>query len=346
MIITVNASRSYDVIVDKNVLPSCGKIFRKLFDVCKIALIVDSNVDRIYSSPVVESLKKENYDVYKFVFKAGEKSKNLSVFGDIQNFLSRNSFSRSDVIVALGGGVAGDLAGFCAATYMRGIRYVQIPTTLLAAIDASVGGKTAIDTVYGKNLIGAFHQPSLVISDTDTFKSLPCDVVADGMGEFAKYALLIGGEFADKIDNNAFCVSDMVSDCVAFKKNIVECDEFERGERKLLNLGHTIAHAIEKIENYTISHGKAVAIGLNAISYSCMRNGICSEECYNEVAVILKNCGVFYDFDYDVSEIISVMKSDKKRINDGISLVLIKSVGNIFVKNMNMSEAEAFLCRS
>lgn len=345
MIIKIDASRSYDVIIDKNIISSCGLFFRKLFSRCKVALITDSNVDKLYSSSVVCSLESENYKVYKYVFEAGEQSKNLSVFSDIQNFLTENSFTRTDIIVALGGGVAGDIAGFCAATYMRGIRYVQIPTTLLAAIDSSVGGKTAVNTEYGKNLIGAFHQPSLVIVDTDTFDSLPQNVFADGMGEFAKYALLIGGSFAERIKNNSFSVSDMISDCIIYKSNIVKRDEYETGERKLLNLGHTIAHAIEKIENYTVSHGKAVAIGLNEITYLCMRNGICSEESYNDIVAILKNCGVHYSFDYDMTDIISAMKSDKKRTDDGISLILIKSAGNVFIKNMTISDAEEFLCR-
>ena len=173
MKITVNASKKYDVVIGKNLLSSCGELVRSVVDSGKAVVITDSNVDKLYSSCVIESLKANGFEVSKFVFQAGEKSKNLTNYAKILSFLAKSSTMRGDVIVALGGGVVGDLAGFVAATYLRGIRYIQVPTSLLAMVDSSVGGKTAIDLPAGKNLVGAFCQPKLVLCDIDTLGTLP-----------------------------------------------------------------------------------------------------------------------------------------------------------------------------
>ena len=188
--IRVNASKSYDVIIDRDLLSQSGEMIKKVISPCKIALITDDVVDSLYSSIVIKSIESAGFKVVKFVFNHGEQSKNINVYGQILSFMAENQLTRTDAVVALGGGVVGDMAGFCSATFLRGISYVQIPTTLLAQIDSSVGGKTAIDLPQGKNLVGAFKQPSLVICDVDTLKTLPDVIYKDGMGEAVKYACL------------------------------------------------------------------------------------------------------------------------------------------------------------
>ena len=189
--ITVKASGEYQVIIGGGILQNVGEYVKQVIEPCSVAIITDDIVDKLYSTVVENSLTQSGYNVCKFVFQHGEQSKTLETYGQILNFLAQNALTRTDTVVALGGGVVGDMAGFAAATYLRGIRYVQIPTTLLAQIDSSVGGKTAVDLPSGKNLVGAFKQPSLVLCDTDALSTLPKEIFIDGMGETAKYALLI-----------------------------------------------------------------------------------------------------------------------------------------------------------
>ena len=190
IIVKVKASGEYDVIIASGLLSQVGEMLKTIAPFDTVAVITDDVVDALYSKTVVQSIISAGFKAVKFVFKNGEQSKNIDTYAQILNFLAQNKLTRTDLILALGGGVVGDMAGFCSATYLRGIKYVQVPTTLLAQVDSSVGGKTAIDLAQGKNLVGAFKQPELVICDTDALKTLPREVFVDGMGECAKYALL------------------------------------------------------------------------------------------------------------------------------------------------------------
>ena len=236
--------------------------------VSNCAVITDSNVDKLYSNILISSLEKSGYKVSKFVFDAGEQSKNANTFVDILEFLANSGLTRSDCVFALGGGVVGDIAGFAASVYLRGIKFVQIPTTLLAAVDSSVGGKTAVNLPAGKNLVGAFHQPSLVLCDLDTLDTLPESVFQDGCAEVIKYGVIYdAGLFSHLAENGlAFEREYVISRCVELKRNVVEQDEFDTGARQMLNYGHTIGHGIEAQSGFSVTHGQAVAIGMAIVS--------------------------------------------------------------------------------
>ena len=336
--ITVNASKSYDVLIGKNLIKSLGEIFAKTFTKCKVAVITDDVVNDLYASALEKSLKENGFDVCKFVFKNGEKSKSFETYGEILNFLAQNELSRTDMVVALGGGVVGDISGFSASTYLRGVKYVQIPTTLLSQIDSSVGGKTAIDLKAGKNLVGAFCQPELVICDTDCLSSLSEKVLEDGFGEGAKYALLDKKVF-ELVKNKDFSMQDFIYLCVDYKRCIVEHDEFEKGNRKLLNLGHTVAHSIEKLSSFTISHGNAVAMGLDFVLNSAVDNGRITKNDYAEIKGVLNNITKSVDMalcPYSKEQICSSAVFDKKRSGDQISVVNFYGVGDCKIEKIKI----------
>ena len=234
--IRVKASSEYDVIIGHDLIKRAGDLIEGVIKPCKIAVITDDVVSALYFETLKNSLTQKGFVVIKYAFAHGEESKNLQTYGEILNFLAENQLTRTDAVVALGGGVVGDISGFVASTYLRGIKYIQIPTTLLAQIDSSVGGKTAIDLSCGKNLVGAFCQPQLVICDVNALSTLPKDIFICGMGETAKYALLDKKIF--DLLSGEYDILDLVYLCVDYKRKVVEKDEFECGERKLLNLGH------------------------------------------------------------------------------------------------------------
>ena len=325
--VKVNASVSYDVLIGKGVLKDTGALLKQVLAPCKLALITDDTVNNLYAEGVVSSLISVGFNVVKFVFPHGEESKNLNTYGQILNFLAENQLTRTDAVVALGGGVVGDMAGFAAATYLRGIKYVQIPTTLLAQIDSSVGGKTAIDLESGKNLVGAFCQPVRVICDVDTLKTLPDEIYADGMGEAVKYAALDKKVF-EILKNKDFDICDLVYLSVDYKRIVVEKDEFESGLRKLLNLGHTPAHGIEKLSNYTISHGKAVSMGLQIILKNSLKHRLLSQEEYDLLTEILRLHVGEQNCPYTVQQICAASVNDKKRSGDYITLVMAFGIGD------------------
>lgn len=335
--IRVKASSEYDVIIGRDILGIAGQIISKVICNCKIALITDDIVDALYAKTVCSSLEKSGFKVVKFVFPNGEKSKNLSVYSEILSFLAKNDITRSDAVVALGGGVVGDMAGFVASTFLRGIKYVQIPTTLLAQIDSSVGGKTAVDLPEGKNLVGAFCQPSVVICDVNVLDSLSESVYRDGMGESAKYALLDKKVF-DLLSNKDYDLESLIYLCVDYKRRIVEEDEFEGGKRKLLNLGHTLAHGIEKLSGYTISHGKAVAMGLKLIVRASFKHGYIDENQKEQMLKVITSCVGESECPYSIESVCENALSDKKRSGDYITLVLVHGVQNIVMEKIAVSE--------
>ena len=339
--IKVNASKQYDVIIGRDLLKRSGEFIEKVIKPCKIAIITDDTVDKLYADVVEKSLEEKGFSVIKYVFAHGEESKNLKTYGEILNFLAENQLTRTDALVALGGGVTGDMAGFSASTYLRGIKYVQIPTTLLAQIDSSVGGKTAIDLPFGKNLVGAFCQPELVICDVNTISTLPKEIFICGMGETAKYALLDKKIFG--LLSGEYDILDLVYLCVDYKRKVVEEDEFEGGLRKLLNLGHTPAHGIESLSNYLLPHGNAVAMGLDIILKNSYKHGYIDASEYEKALNIVVKCVGEIDCPYDIKDICSASLNDKKRSGESITLVMVYGIGDCRLVKVKVSELWGYL---
>ncbi|MBE5905719.1 MAG: 3-dehydroquinate synthase [Lachnospiraceae bacterium] len=343
--VSVKGTHPYDVLVRRGLLGECGKIFRQQ-DICgNVCIVTEETVAPFYLQTVQKSLVEAGYNVSSIVLKPGECSKNLMSLQQILSFLAKEGLDRKDTLVALGGGVIGDITGFVAGIYLRGIAYVQMPTTLLAAVDSSVGGKTAIDLPEGKNLAGLFWHPDLVITDLDCFQTLPFKVYRQGMAEVVKTAILAGGELFSLCEKaTCDCDSDMletmVTACVTYKAQVVESDFTEQGVRKLLNLGHTPAHVIEKRSGYTISHGEAVARGLylmTAVAY--VRNEL-SEETAERIFGLLDKEKFPDDMVCLAKEFAEEAQYDKKRKGDSISLILPEGIGNCVIKEVPITELE------
>lgn len=340
MKIRVNASKSYDVWIEKGARLGVADELKERGFKGKVAVISDSNVAPLYSEEMCDYLAYAGFEPYSFVFEAGEESKNLSVYAKILSFLAEEEFTRTDTVLALGGGVTGDMAGFAAATYMRGVRFVNVPTTLLAAIDSSVGGKTAVDLPQGKNLVGAFYQPDLVVCDTDFFKTLPYDEIRNGLGEGVKYAVLEGGRIFDILKQGITSenLDEFISLSIDAKRRIVEEDEKESGARKFLNLGHTIAHAVEKESNYSVPHGLAVAYGIKLMADTAKKRGELSEKDHSEIVSLLEKSDLSVDL-MPLCDLIPHFSADKKRAGERLTLVTILGIGDCRLKEIALSEA-------
>lgn len=344
--VTVNASRCYDVLIGSGLLDSCGELIAKAVKSRHAAVITDDNVDTLYGERVVKSLEAAGISAAKFVFPHGEASKSHTTLLNIYDFLCENGFTRSDMIIALGGGVVGDTAGFAAATYMRGIGFVQIPTTLLAQVDSSVGGKTAVDIPGGKNLVGAFYQPQLVICDPLTLDTLEPKFFADGMGEVIKYGMIKSRELFDILSEEDIKenIAEIIKRCVAIKAQVVENDEKESGERMLLNFGHTLAHAIEKYYNYTgLTHGSAVAVGMSVFTHIAEQRGICADGVSEKLDALLVKCGLPITDDAPMDTLYRNSLSDKKHLSSGMNIVLCSDIGSSKVVKMTVEEYADFL---
>ncbi len=343
--IKVNASTSYNVIIGSDLLGKTGEYIKQIANPKKVVIITDDIVDSYYSTTVINSLKNSGFDVYKYVVDNGEKSKNGENFLKICSYLANNHITKSDLIIALGGGVIGDLTGFVSACFLRGIKFIQIPTTLLAAVDSSVGGKTAIDIDAGKNLVGAFYQPRLVLCDYSTLSTLKPEIFTDGCAEVIKYAV-IGNKtlFEHLLDNGKdFDLEYVISECVRMKRDIVENDEFDTGERQKLNLGHTIGHSVELCSNFKISHGSAVAIGLNIVAKASYNKGICDLSCYENITKILKMFDLPISTEFSVEQLHKPALTDKKRSGDSLNLVVPYDIGDTRLEKISISELKEYI---
>ncbi len=343
--VTVSASSAYDVIIGQALLPNIGSYVASIVAPAKAAIISDSNVFPIYGKTVTESLSRAGFEVVHYEIKAGEASKNPDTYLSILNFLAGNHLSRSDVLVALGGGVVGDLTGFVAATYLRGVPYIQVPTSLLAMVDSSVGGKTAIDLPAGKNLVGAFYQPALVLCDIDVLDSLAPTYFRDGCAEVIKYGILYDpGLFSHLQDHGIlFDREYVISRCIALKRDVVAEDEFDRGARQKLNLGHTIGHGIEAASNYSISHGYAVATGMAIVSRAAAAVGLCSTKTADKITEILKQFGLPVFTDCTADQLTNYALSDKKRFGKNVNLIVPKDIGECIILPTPISELSPFI---
>ena len=346
--LTVKVDKSYDILIGQDILGSIGHRAKDLNGLGKVLVVSDDIVHSLYGDVVYNSLKDAGYNVFEFTFNHGEKSKNLNTFSQIINFLAEQGFVRSDLIIALGGGVVGDISGFVAASYMRGIDYIQVPTTLLSMIDSSVGGKTAVDLEAGKNLVGAFYQPRLVLIDTNTLLTLPCIEYKNGMGEGIKYAVLEGGELKDLVLDgvklsDTQSITRFVYLCVDSKRKIVEEDEKESNIRRLLNLGHTFAHAIEKLSLYEIPHGLCVAAGLDIIARISNAHSKLSDIDYMTILNILEKYELNNMNPYTIDQMIDIIKLDKKVESDDINFVMPYAFGDCRIEKVKLSQIKEFV---
>lgn len=334
MKLTVNASKSYDIYIE-NDFSKIEEQVKKVTSGKKILVVMDSKVDFFYNR------KKYfvNYDVYFYVFPAGENSKNADTLFAILKQLSDNCFTRSDTVVAFGGGVVGDVAAFAASIYMRGINLISVPTTLLSSIDSSIGGKTAIDFNGFKNNIGSFYQPSFVYINTSLLKTLSLDQIASGLGEAVKYAFLSKTIAPNllKLESDDD-VNSLIYKCLEIKKAIVEEDEFDTNKRFLLNLGHTIGHSIESLSNYTIPHGICVVKGLKAVIEISAKYYNLLDGTKNEMLALLNEVGTDSSNPYTKGEIIMNLTHDKKANSDGVNFVLLKGIAEPQIQFLTFDE--------
>ncbi len=342
--ISVRTARPYDVVIQTGLLDRVGELSAPFLPGRTAALITDSTVGPLYGERTQSSLEQAGFQVCRLVLPAGEQTKCLTCLGETLEFLASNRLTRTDTVFALGGGVVGDLAGFASAVYLRGIRYVQIPTTLLAAVDSSVGGKTAIDLSAGKNLAGAFHQPSAVLCDPSLLATLPAETISDGCAEVIKYALLAGEPLRTLLSDPAKADWErIIACCVAVKRDLVEKDELDLGERMLLNLGHTFGHAIEQASALTVTHGKAVAIGMAAASRLSAALGLCDPSLPSEVADLLTRYGLPTESPYPPSRLLPAMGTDKKRAGQVLRLVLPEKFGKCILRETPVSDLPSLL---
>ncbi len=340
--VRVEASKNYEVLIENGILGRAGQLVKETAKGNTAVIVSDSNVFPLYGDAVKKSLESEGFSVISFVFEAGEESKSTETLIRLWEFLAENKVTRSDALVALGGGVTGDLTGFAAATFLRGIRYVNIPTTLLSMVDSSVGGKTAVDLKNGKNLAGAFYQPSLVIIDPDTLSTLPRSIFNDGMAEVIKYGMINTPSLLTILQGE-YDINDVIEICVAAKRDIVAVDEKDTGLRQLLNFGHTPAHGIELLSEFTISHGSAVAIGMVIMTRAAIRLGLCPEEALDTLLTLLRKFSLPEALVFSAEEIAEASLGDKKRSGDEITLVIPAKTGSCILKKYPVSELYSFI---
>ena len=344
--LNVKSVRSYDIHIERGLISRCGEIIKPLARGGKAMIVSDTNVFPIYGDTVKKSLEHSGFEVSTHIFPAGEASKQLSTIAEIYNSLADNGFSRKDFIVALGGGVTGDMAGFAAATYQRGIDFVQIPTSLLSQVDSSVGSKTGVDIKQGKNLVGAFWQPSVVIIDPDTLNTLTPEFFADGMAEVIKYGCIKSLPLFERLEqeNAADIIEEIIYDCVSIKRDVVERDEHEAGERMLLNFGHTLGHSIEKAYGYTgITHGQAVGVGMVLMTRASETAGITPSGTTERIENLLKKYNLPITDKTPLDEMASGALGDKKASGDSINIVLLNKIGDSFTKKLKKTELLRFI---
>ncbi len=327
--ISVRTAVNYTVTVGQDLLSESGEWLTALHAPCTVALVTDDTVNTLYADTVAHSMESAGFAVCRFVFPHGESSKTTATLVRLLEFMAEHTLTRTDMVAALGGGVVSDLAGFAAAVYLRGISHVTIPTTLLAAVDAAVGGKTGVDLTAGKNLVGAFKQPLGVLCDTDTFCTLPPAEWRNGMAETVKTAVLADTAlFATLEDTATLNIADTVARCIRYKADIVARDEKDNGCRQLLNLGHTIGHAVEQCSHFALPHGEAVAIGMAVIARAAHKRGLCTADTANRLIATLRAHDLPTENPYSADQLVTVAMRDKKRRGNHLTLVIPRAIGD------------------
>lgn len=337
--------REYDIIIDKDILKNTGEYINEVFKGEKIAVVTDSNVGPLYADTVLGSLDAAGFKTCLITVPAGEKSKCSDCLLKLYDEMLAFGLTRSDLIIALGGGVVGDLTGYAAASLLRGIPYVQMPTTLLAQVDSSVGGKVAIDLPRGKNLVGAFNQPKMVIIDTECLKTLKPRVLSDGMAEVIKYGAIKDKKLFELLEGikntqELFAKIDkIIYNCCDIKRQVVEEDEFDKGGRMILNFGHTFGHAIEKQYHYeTYTHGEAVGVGMRMACEYGERLGLTPNGTAERMLKILENYNLPTDIEISKNELSEAVAVDKKGEGSKINLILLNEIGDVLIKKFEKSE--------
>ena len=327
-------SHQYDVLIEPGLLKTAGERIAQIWSPRKIALISDDNVAPLYQKDLAAQLTNQGFEVHCYDFPAGEASKSLAQLQRLSEKLAKANFNRDDAVIALGGGVTGDLVGFLAATYMRGISLIQIPTSLLDQVDSSVGGKTAVDLGTTKNIIGAFYEPDLVLIDPQTLTTLPIRDLVEGYGEIVKAAAMVGNGFwrlIEQIDSPAAILKhalELSKFSIQFKADIVMVDEKESGQRQLLNFGHTIGHAIEALSAGELRHGEAISIGTVAICRAFEAAGKTAPGTTQKITARLTAVGLPITSPWLASNrVLELIKHDKKNHNGYLNLVYVKEIG-------------------
>lgn len=356
--IHVGTGTPYDVVIGTNILAGAGGMIAENVRGKRAVIVADSNVAPLYAHRLKSSLADAGIEAAEFVFPAGEESKTLETFGRLVEYLAKERLTRTDFLCALGGGVTGDLVGYAAASYLRGIDFVQIPTSLLAAVDSSVGGKCGVDLEAGKNLCGAFYQPQLVLFDADVLQTLPACEFACGMAEVIKYGVIRDAGFFDELEGVRGAISGQallqaVSRCVEIKADVVSRDEREGGLRRILNFGHTAAHAIEKLSGYSAHHGEAVAVGMVLAARYAERGGVTAGAADRIAALVhdfglpasVSECAAMHSLDAAVfapGAMAEVAASDKKRAGDSVTLILPKKIGEVIEQKLPVPRLTEF----
>lgn len=347
--VTVNASKTYDIYIGSGLLDSVGETVKKaLGRACRAVIVSDDNVAPLYAKRVAASLTASGFDTLLYVILHGESSKSTDNFVALLNYLADNKLTRSDCLIALGGGVVGDLVGFTASSYLRGVGFIQVPTSLLACVDSSVGGKTAVNLNAGKNLAGAFYQPDVVICDTDALSTLTDEYLTDGFAEVIKYAMINDSALLDLLlahskESIMPEIEKVIEMCVSDKRDIVNADERDVGIRRLLNFGHTVGHSIEKLSDFAVSHGHAVAAGMRIIAKASASMGICPPECPDVLEKLLCAYGLDRQYGYKADDLYRIALSDKKRMSDTIAVVLPTNIAKCEIKEMPVADLRSLI---
>ena len=340
--VKVNTGVPYEVLIEKGLLDHAGEKAAEILPGRTVMIMTDENVAPLYLERAKESFRRAGFRAESFVFPAGEAHKTLSTVERALEAAEEAGLTRSDLFAALGGGLTGDVTGLTAALYQRGVDYLQIPTTLLAMVDASVGGKTAVNLRQGKNLCGVFHQPRLVLCDPATLESLPRPVFAEGMAEVIKHGALGGEDLLDRIRQGED-LPRLIADNVRLKSDIVSRDEREGGLRQLLNLGHTFGHGVEKLTGFTIYHGEGVSVGMMIAAFAAEQNGLCPPGVYAELRQLLLRENLPVTTPFTAAQIAQAARNDKKRRGDRITLVLPAGRGRCELHPMPVAEVEGFI---
>ena len=336
---------TYDIVIDRGLLSRVGALLAERLESRRALLVCDDTTADLYSGTVTASLEAAGFVVATFVFPHGEANKRWNMVGDMLEKAASANLTRSDFFIALGGGVCGDMTGFAAAVYLRGVPFVQIPTTLLAAVDASVGGKTGVDLGTGKNLAGAFHQPACVLFDPDVVATLSAECIDEGKAEIIKHAVLAGGRLYE-IALGGTLLDDMeevVALNVEIKRSYVQADPYDTGCRQLLNFGHTIGHAIEKCSGYTIPHGQAVAMGMVAETKSFIKFYNEKSEVLEIIQSLLEKNSIKFDIPYIAKELAQAAIHDKKMASGNLNIIAPLGIGNCQIRSIPASRLKEYI---
>jgi 3-dehydroquinate synthase len=337
------------VYIKRGIIKELGKSLRRLSSAKRVAIITDKNLSRIYGAQVLNVLNSAGFETDVIAIEPGEKSKTLATLADVFEGLVKSRITRRDIIIALGGGVVGDLGGFAASSFLRGMPYVQVPTSLIAQVDSSIGGKVAVDLPQGKNLVGSFYHPEAVFIDPDFLDTLDAREFSNGMAEVIKYGCIKDRQLFEELtgfDKNELLnnIETIIFKCLSIKKKFVEEDETDQGARMMLNFGHTLGHAIEKYYHYAkYSHGEAVAVGMYRVTKNSEDMGLTEPGTSQRLKEVLSKYGLPYEMPAgNAAEIVEVIAMDKKNKGDSIDIVLLNSIGDGFIKNINKDEIPRF----